>query len=158
MNNELFVENNEKEHYIFSNKDMEKYDLIQTKENVEVLISKYKEAKFCYFASKKNLETINCYYEPKYNQNNIRTIDKIGDNIEKKLDSQSFMENIDEILNPLLETLTYNEKKYYTYCLLNANSEQTVADVLKLSRTGLQPIKNNCILKFGLAFQVAIRK
>lgn len=158
--NDMFDGNvvNEKEYYIFSNKELENYDIVQTKENVENLFFQYKEAKFTFFASEKALKNISMNFNPKYNQNMITANDKVGDNVCKKVDSYNFIKSFDEVLNPLLEILSPHEKKYYLYCIANENSEQTVADIIGISRTGLQPIKNNCILKFGLAFQVAIRK
>lgn len=67
--------------------------------------------------------------------------DKIGTNVSIKLDAIAFIKNFEEIINPLLETFSSKEKKYYIYCLSNEYSEQVLADNLGLSRTGLQPIK-----------------
>ena len=149
---------NDSQYYIFSTKELDKYDLTMTKENVEELVSEYKEAKFLYFASEKNLKNIGGYYEPKYNQHVIKINDKIGTNVCNKVDAINFIKNVDAILNPLLESLSPKEKRYYYHCLSSDNSEQTLAESLGISRTGLKPIKNNCILKFGLAFNIAVRK
>ncbi len=146
------------EHYTFTNKQIMEYDMVLTRQNVIDLISEYKEAKFLHFASEKSLRNIRTYYGEKYNQSTTRDIDKIGTNVATKLYTLNFMKDFEEIINPLLETFDSREKKYYTFCLSNKYSEQVLADNLGLSRTGLQPIKNNCILKIGLAFQVAVRK
>lgn len=144
--------------YIFTSKQIAKYDMVRTKENVEELVSEYKQAKFWFFASEKVLKNINSYYEPKYNQHTANANDKIGVSVPIKLDADKFIVDYERIIDPLLETLSEEEKKYYSYCLSNELSEQILADNLGVSRTGLQPIKNNCILKIGLAFQIAIRK
>lgn len=145
-------------HYIFTNKQIMQYDMVLTKQNVENLISEYKESKFWYFASEKKLKSISAYYGEKYNQSTVGATDKIGTNVSIKLDAIAFIRNFEDIINPLLETFSNGERKYYTYCLSNEYSEQVLADNLGLSRTGVQPIKNNCILKIGLAFQVAVKK
>lgn len=142
-------------YYIFSKKEIEKYNVQKTKENVDELISKYKEAKYSYFASTKALENISSCFKPKNIQTKIH--DKIGENISKKIDSENFIKSYDEVLNPLLETLTHEEKKYYLHCLVSEKSEQTLADSLGISRTGLKNIKNNCILKIALTFQIAVK-
>lgn len=149
---------NEVNRYTFKNKQIMQYDMILTKQNVKNLISEYKESKFWYFASEKNLKSISTYYGEKYNQSTVGATDKIGTNVAIKLDASDFIRNFEEIINPLMETFSNKEKKYYTYCLSNEYSEQVLADNLGLSRTGLQQIKNNCILKIGLAFQVAVKK
>lgn len=148
----------QKERYIFSNKEIEKYDIFQTKINVEDLVSEYKEAKFSLMASTKALENISTYFTPKCSKTTNNSHDKIGDNVAKKIDSDTFIKSYDEVFKPLLETFSPDEKKYYLYCIANENSEQMLADSLGISRTGLQPIKNNCILKIGLAFQIAVKK
>ena len=144
--------------FVFSNKEIEKYNIPQTKTNVEDLVSEYKEAKFSLMASTKALENISTYFTPKCVQSTSKTHDKLGDNVAKKIDSDTFIKSYDEVITPLLKTFTPSEKKYYLYCIANENSEQMLADSLGLSRTGLQPIKNNCILKIGLAFQIAVKK
>lgn len=153
-----YEELQEKGTFVFSPKEINKYDINLTKENVENLISEYKEAKFSLFASTKALETISMFYTPKFGKTINVAQDKIGDNVAKKIDSDNFIKSYDEVFNPLLETFSPDEKKYYLYCIANENSEQMLADLLGISRTGLQPIKNNCILKIGLAFQIAVKK
>lgn len=153
-----YEELQEKGSFIFSTKEMDKYDIALTKENVENLVSEYKEAKFSLFASSKALENISSYFTPKFGQTVRISHDCIGDNVAKKIDSDEFIKSYDEVFNPLLETFSPDEKKYYLYCIANENSEQSLADSLGISRNGLQPIKNNCILKIALAFQIAVKK
>ena len=144
----------EKEYYIFSKKELEKYNIKETKENVDALIEKYKEAKYLYFASKESLENISSCFKPR----NIKTnkSDKIDNNLTKKINSEKFIKSYDMVLKPLLDTLTLEEKNYYLHCLISEKSEQTLADYLGISRTGLKKIKDNCILKIALTFQIAV--
>lgn len=160
MKNELLDEKNENEklYYSMSKEMIEKYDLVRTKENVEKLISEYKTAKFQYLASEQKLKNISMCYEPKYNQFTEHVSDKIGDNVGKLVDSKNVIEYFDSVFNPLFTMMSEQERKYYSICLINNNSEQIVADILGISRTGLIPIKQNCIIKIALAFHIAIMK
>lgn len=76
----------------------------------------------------------------------------------EKIDSKNIMENFEAVFNPLFDMMSVQERKYYSLCLINNNSEQIVTDALGISRTGLQPIKQNCILKIALAFHIAVLK
>lgn len=145
-------------HYIMSKEMIDKYDFLKTKENVDDLMSQYKTAKFEFLVSNSILEKVSSCYQPRYNQINTGINDKIGDNVSKKIDSKNLIEYFDAIFNPLFEILTSQERKYYSLCLINNNSEQTASDILGISRTGLQPIKQNCILKIALAFHIAVLK
>ncbi len=97
-------------------------------------------------------------YEPKYNQHTNDCKDKIGDNIAKRVDSKNIIEYFDYVFNSLFVMMSEQEKKYYSFCLINNNSEQTVSDFLGISRTGLIPIKQNCIIKIALAFHIEVLK
>jgi len=148
----------EREYFTLTKKIIEQYDMKKTKENVDELLSKYKQCKFDYFASQRALDNITSCYTPKYSQHSISSNDKVGNNVAKKVDSINFITYVDEILQPLLESFNPRERKYYSHCLINETSEQIFVDTLKISRTGLKPIKNNCVLKIALAFKIAIMK
>ena len=145
-------------YYIMSKKTLDKYEINETKKNVNKLLSDYKQAKFEYLVSNSVLEKLTSTLEPKYAQKSNIPYDSIGENITKKIDSERFIEYYDEIFNSLYSMLSSQEKKYYNLCLINNYSEQTLSDILGISRTGLQPIKNNCIIKIALAFHIAVLK
>ena len=135
------------------------YDFEKTRENVEKLISTYKKSQFQYLVAENNLNNVlSVCYEPKYNQQTNNVKDKLGDNVGIKCDSKTIIDYFDAIFNPLFEKFSKEEKKYYSLYLINGNSEQYVADSLGISRTGLIPIKQNCILKIALAFHIDILK
>lgn len=148
----------EMDYYIFTKKEIEQYDMEKTKDNVDDLISTYKQSKFSYFASSKSLENITSCYTPKYSQHCISSNDKVGNNVATKIDSDNFIKYFEEIMHPLLKDLSPRERKYYSYCLVNETSERTLSDLLSISRSSLLPIKNNCVLKIALAFKIAIMK
>lgn len=160
MKNEFEVVGSEIDTLYYSmTKDMiNKYDFSKTKDNVEDLIAEYKTAKFEYLVSDSMLEKITSCYNLKYEQNNIKSNDKVGDNISKKIDSKNTMEYFENIFNPLFEMMSSQERKYYSLGLINNNSEQFISDIIGISKTGLQPIKQNCILKIALAFHIAVLK
>lgn len=148
----------EREYFTLTKKIIEQYDMRKTKANVDELLGKYKQCKFDYFASQRALDNVTSCYTPKYSQHCICSNDKVGNNVAKKVDSINFIEYVDEILQPLLDSFDPKERKYYSYCLINESSEQILADALNISRTGLKPIRDNCLLKIALAFKIAILK
>ena len=137
---------------------IEKYDFQKTKENVEELISEYKKAKFECLVSENALSKITTCYQPKYNQSSFNSQDKLGSNVAKNIDSKEMIGYFEDIFNPLFTLLTMEERKFYSLGLINNNSEQFICDIIGISRTGLQPIKQNCILKIALSFHIAILK
>lgn len=153
----VLPKDDEMDYYVFTKKEIEQYDMIKTKDNVDDLISTYKQSKFSYFASSKSLENITSCYKPRYSQNNNFS-DKLGNNVATKIDSDNFIKYFEEIMHPLLKDLSPRERKYYSYCLVNETSERTLSDLLSISRSSLLPIKNNCVLKIALAFKIAIIK
>ena len=160
MENELefAVQESQKLYYALTKEMTEKYNFTQTKENVEDLISEYKTAKFEYLVSDNVLSRITSSYQKKYEQRNIQLNDKLGTNIGKKIDSKNEIEYFENIFTPLFEMMSANERKYYSLGLINNNSEQFIAEALGISKTGLQPIKQTCILKIALAFHIAVLK
>lgn len=131
------------------------FDMSETKEAVFSLVSTYKKNRFLYFVSKKNLEKFSLNYDGQFLSTNSRS-DKIGNSTSQKIDSENFCRIYEEIMSSLYEEMCPIEKKYYTYVLSNDRSEQSVADVCGLSKEGLKVFKNSCILKIGLAFNIAV--
>lgn len=135
---------------------MERYDYQKTKANVEKLIADYKTAKFQYMISDEVLNKITMSYQLKEEQTGSSAIDLVGDNVGKRTDAENTIKYFDSIFELLLKMLSSQEKKYYSICLINNNSEQTASDIIGVSRTGLQSIKKNCIFKIALAFHIEV--
>lgn len=85
---------------------------------------------------------------------------KFETQVDEMLDSQEFANVVEKILENLKETFTKIEKKYYELCLFSDYSEEYFRTNFTggLSKNGLAPIKNSCILKIALAFNIEVYK
>lgn len=145
--------------YVLDKVIWDKYDMKQTKSNVIKIIQNYKElkSKFMHLAvlhelglTAHNTEAIHS----KTNSNNSFT-----DKIDIKLDIEKELAVESAIFDKLNNSFTEFEKRYYDHCLQNNQSEEQLRNSLGgLSKLGLLPIKNSCVLKIALAFDKAVLK
>ena len=133
-----------------------KYNMTLTKENVLCFMSEYKEAKAICLKSivakslTINLDPNKVFMPSRVNNGGFATA------VDNRLDSEEVINNTEPLLKELIKTFTPKEKIYFDYCLTNNYSEEYVMSILgHLSKNGLMPIKNSCILKFALAFDIA---
>ena len=160
---ELFKEENNitEESYMIEKVTWEKYDMTKTTSEVKSFIREYKEKKsICIQANAlessgltTNLD-INKIFSPIRSNNG-----GFADSVNERIDADRFVKFYKPILEDLFKTFTRKEKVYYDYCLLNNYSEEFTRRILNgLSKNGLQPIKNSCILKIALAISRAVKK
>jgi len=152
------VDEREVVNYILSKEIIDDYDMVETTENVKKLINRYKKARYMYFVSRSNLEKITTNLEPKHSQITKNRKDTFGNSIAIMIDSEETLKNFELIFNDLVTTFVNEEKKYYFYCLSDNNSETYLSECLNISRTGLKPFKESCILKIALAFHLEVEK
>lgn len=159
MNNIKEYESMYSECYVLDKVIWDKYDMKQTKINVVKIIQNYKEmkSKFIYLATLHELGLTAHNIENVHNK--ISSGNNFTDKIDVKMDIENELQIKNSILDKLNNSFTENEKKYYEHCLQNNKSEDSPRDCLGgLSKLGLLPIKNSCILKIALAFDKAILK
>lgn len=159
MNNIKEYESMYSECYVLDKVIWDKYDMKQTKINVVKIIQNYKEmkAKFIYLATLHELGLTAYNIENVHNK--ISSGNNFTDKIDVKMDIENELQIKKSILDKLNSSFTENEKKYYDYCLQNNKSEERLRDRLGgLSKLGLLPIKNSCVLKIALAFNKAVTK
>lgn len=146
--------------YVLDKTIWDRYEMNLTKKNVVEFLSEYKEAKtrsFNYMMSSSGLVASYNFDNPismykSFNNNGF------ANSIDKKIDGEEIIERYDLVINSLLDTFTNKERQYYDYCLINNNSEVYFREIILggLSKHGLLPIKNSCILKIALAFNIAV--
>lgn len=152
------VEEKEVKNYILNKEILDDYDMVETAENVKKLVNEYKKARYMYFVSRENLERITTSFEPKYSQFTKSRKDTFGNSIATMIDSEETLNRFESVFNNLVTTFVNEEKKYYFYCLADNNSETYLAESLNISRNGLRPYKESCILKIALAFHIEVEK
>lgn len=148
--------------YYFLDKEItEKFDMNKTKEKVIQFILDYKIIKS---RNIKSLILRDSGLTYKLDQNKVSNGSNrnhsFSDNSDLYLDTKDMLLEIEPIIETLRKNFSPEEKKYYDCCLANKYSEEYVCNVIRngISRTGLLPIKNSCILKIALAFNIAIEK
>lgn len=147
--------------YMLDKETWEKYDMNVTKNNVIDFIRKYKEARTkCMYIVAFSSNGLTSKLDP----NKIFSLTRannggFAENSDSKLDSEDFVNNTMPIINRLKKSFTIEENKYYEFCLEANNSEEYLRNLLNgISKNGLIPIKNSCILKIALAFRIAVEK
>ena len=137
----------------------DKFDMNKTKENVAIFIREYKEAKTLCF---KSLIINKVTYSFNPNKVFVSSNSKNGGfatSVNNKIDAEEIINNTEPLLQELVKTFTNREKIYYDYCLLNNYTDEYVMYLLgNISKYILAPIKNSCILKFALLFDLAVMK
>lgn len=147
------------DNYVLDRETCDDYNMVKTKEEVVEFLRKFKKAKTSCFKSivvTNMTSIIDCSNVVKSShQNNGGFADRVNN----KIDDERFVENTEPIIQELIKTFTPKEKIYYDYCLANNYSEEYVMRLLgSISKYGLMPIKNSCILKIALAFNLEVLK
>lgn len=134
-----------------------KFDMTLTKIKVVNFMREYKEAKIRSIQMISNVSICSNYNfgEGHSAHSKHNGFDEISN---KKIDAERFVNSTMPIIKELKKTFTEPEQKYYEFCLSENNSEDYLLNILCISRTGLIPIKNSCILKIALAFGLEVEK
>lgn len=147
--------------YLLDKSITDMYDITKTKEKVLEYIKDYKVARVKCLSlvafeslSSSQLEENKLFSKTRSNCAKFET--KIDD----LLDSQEFVNIAEKILEKIKETFTKIERNYYELCLFSDYSEEYFKDYHSggLSKFGVIPIKNSCILKIALAFGLEVLK
>ena len=137
------------------------YDIDKSKENVLSHIRKYKIAKAkCINNMINDNVKANNLEKEKVNHTNINVNALYTINVNDKIDAEIFVKSLMAIFDMLKDTLTKVEKKYFEMCLVSNYSDNFFRDNIcnGLSRNGFYPIKNSCIMKIALAFDLEVIK
>ena len=136
----------------------DKYDMKKTRDNVLIFLKEYNDAKSLCFKSliysnmSTNFDPNKVFVSSKTNNGGF------SNQVDKKVDAENSIKNTEPLIKELMKTFTPKEKLYFEYCLLNNYSEEFIKTMFEISKFGLLPIKNSCILKFALVFDLAILK
>jgi hypothetical protein len=152
------VEEKKVENYILQKEIVEEYNIEKTTVIVKKLVNEYKKARYMYLVSRENLERVTTHLEPINSQFSKTRKDTFGNSIATMIDSEETLKNFELIFADLVNSFVLEEKKYYFSCLAGINSESYLAESLNMSRSGLKPYKESCIIKIALAFHIEVEK
>lgn len=138
--------------YLLNKKVLNLYDLNKTKENVFSLLSEFLRLQYKYLEIKPPKITYN--YEVKSECKSNDRFDSLTYYLDKKYETEKEIKAFYFELQKVLMSMTKEEIIVCNNLFLKRNSEESVCENLGLSRTGLRPIKNSCLLKIALAFNL----
>lgn len=155
---ESLIENEElMEYALLDKKFLSNFDLEKTEENVMQIMSDFFKAQYKFMRVQPPRMTSN--YDVKFeSHSSLRVSDCLGNYVETKLDSEQEIIRFYNIMADTIMRMNITEKVYYTELLLNGRSERYTAEKIGVSRNGMIPIKNSCIVKIALAFGKEIEK
>lgn len=142
--------------YLLSKDVINKYEMILTKKKVFILLGEYIRLQYKYLEIIPPRITYN--YEVKYDFKSHDREDNLSYYLDKKLQTENEIRVFYFEIQKVLKNMTREEILIFNDLLLKKKSEDSICEKLSLSRTGLRPIKNSCILKLAMAFNLEILK
>lgn len=141
---------------LLNSKIINRYNMSATRNNVEDLLGKYVSLQYKYLNITPPRITTN--YEIRCESYSPTITDKVSYYVEKKFETEQEVKEFYQEIKIVLDNLTKDERIVLTQNLINMVSESITADFIGISRTGLKPIKQSCILKLALAFNIEVLK
>lgn len=139
------------------------YNVNFCKEKVEQILTEYIRVKYSYAnIISKGEEFYNSSTVSNWNDmprlSSINYNDRIGNKICFKVFNEQEALRIKSDIDELYKKFTDQEKDYFDCVLLNRLPQKVVEDKYDISRGGLEIIKQSCIVKSAMHFNVAVSK
>jgi len=135
---------------------IEKYDCELTKIFIKKIVTAYVEAKYNMLLPLKDVKSSNP--SNALVGDKINYADRIGDSVEFKCDNEIEAKRLEADLNYVYENMTVEEKLYWNIVIMKEKSSSVVEEALGLSKIGIKPIKDSCIIKVGMLLGIAVFK
>lgn len=126
----------------------------ECKKNVDELMYKFEEIRFkCHQIEPPRITPS---YEIRYEKSSGSVSDKVGNYIQRKLDLEDEANELYEALSHALKTLCREELIYFKNAYYNRIKEELICDLLNMSRDSLRRIKESCIVKIAMYFDIDV--
>ena len=127
----------------------------ETKKNVDEIM--YKVEEYRYTLSKIQPPRITPLYEIKYDfQKEYNNISKTEQYVTKIIDLEIEADNLYQKLTLALNQMCREELIYFKNSYYNHLAEESICDLLNMSRDSLRRIKESCIIKIAMVFNVDV--
>ena len=157
----IYTDDMHEKNYLLEKTLLKYYDIEKSQANVLIYINEYKRAKAKCVNSTlvDNLKSISINLD-KITNSKIKSNATFANNIDNILDAEGVVNMFNPIFEKIKETMTKKEKKYFDFCIFSKCSEEYFRDKIcnGLSRNGLAPIKDSCIMKLALGLNVEVLK
>lgn len=142
---------------------IKEYDIVLCKNAVEELITEYIRIKYAYSDIKlRGNEFYNsstgANYDYKPEMHTIGYSDRVGNKIAFKVDTENEVMELEYDFNEIVKSFTDIEKDYFNIVLMGQRSQKIIEDKYGLSKVGIIPAKQSCIVKIAMYFKIAIKK
>lgn len=133
-----------------------RYDYELTKINVEKIVSAYSDALYNVKFRPSSIKASKINQVPVFSGFNYS--DKVSDDVEFICDNEIEASKLKEDIEFAYSRMTKSEQIYWNISVISQASQSTIMNALKVSRTGLIPIRDSCIIKFAMIFGIAVLK
>lgn len=130
-----------------------KHNIASIKPKVYRMFTKFNNVKFFYKVKLEDLVNVTPSYELKEwscQRSNLSEQERL---VAKKVDNMIWAVKFYDALVTLSKGLTVQEAVYLSYGIMGRNSNEYVAEVLKIAPRTIQPIKKSCFVKTWLALE-----
>lgn len=139
------------------------YNVGSCKENLQKLLTEYIRIKYAYANIKKQGKdfynsSTGASYEYKPEMATLNYKDRIGDKIAFKIDCENEVIQMQYDIQELYDEFTDIEKSFFEIVLLANRPQKVVEDKYLITKSGLEPIKQSCIVKSAMKFNIAVKK
>ena len=144
---------NEEYNELIDEKICDQYDITDIKNKLVELINKFKSARYLYeFPIGESIKVTPTYErdESFHQRNNVSQVEKA---IERKVDKQLLMTDIYNSIIKVSYKLSNSEVIYLINTFLTHKSEESISEILGISKTYLQKIKKSCLVKMWTDLQ-----
>lgn len=123
------------------------YDVLENKKKLLSLFARFKSARYLYdFPVEDNIR-ISSNYEERIGFTQRQTTSQVENAISKYIDKQLLTTDIYNSIMKISYKLTGDEVIYLINTFLTHKSEDTISEIIGISKTYLQKIKKSCIVK-----------
>ncbi len=130
------------------------YDIIEEKEKLKFLFSKFNVSKYLYDFPVEDGISYNSSYKLQNGFTQKIIASKVENAIERDLDKKILTTDIYNALLRLSYKLTISEGNYFINTFIHHISEEKIAEIIVISKTYLQKIKKSCIIKMWIVLQI----
>jgi len=156
--NEIKESLHDSTNYLLDKKIWEQYNMAITREKVIDCLKNYKEARALSVQAVTYMSSnLTSKLDPNKVFSSVRSNTSFANTSDEIIDAEDLVRAMTPIINTLKNSFTEEELLFYEYCLATNHSEGDICIKMGISKTGLAPIKNSCILKFAFAFNLQVK-
>ena len=127
---------------------------VACRKNVDEIMYKFEEYRFkCHYIEPPRITPS---YEIRMESFSNNYSDKVGNYVAKKIDLEDEVTKFYEELSKALQTLCREELIYFKNTYYNRLKEESICDLLNMSRDSLRRIKESCIIKIAMYYDIDV--